>query len=693
MKSCIKGVGLICALLFSSATVALPSLHIRGSFNDWGAAPMTINADGLWEASINIQLNDQFKFDVYGDWSENYGDNNADNIADSFGENIVAGLSGNVIITFDDITFEYALTEEDVSESQWKRTVIFIYGQTYVGQDMFIRGGIDSDWSNANRQTQCGQVGGQHNEACSINIRHLNQIHVTSEQWRIGDEFLDWGRLTPENNGREPGQNVPNPDGDFAFGTPAMWTTNDTNKDVIVYESDRNNSDVPNAPAVGVGFSELNQFGDHYWMLDVEMDCSQTVDGWFELKSFISNGPGWEPNVNQTEFSGVAPPPFAGSSINHIARCGKVNVFRRGDSSYQMLDLPDDRCLEVYEGHNDVHDLSRFNIVVASAGFNTIDDAIASAQRLLDMNGDLGEQNPGGFGVLQLPVIRENVDRFNFWVPAETSPFTDFSWQTVNAETHAPERVSACQEMLGSRVYPVYNRPRVPEEHIQEGEPGYIYGSFGRSSTFIADCLAPNSMDCPGNQNITFHRSNVHEFLHGLGCIGDEYGWAGSNKNDTRTWSGELIDTSQTEHLFVANTYEECINGAPWRDQIGQGCGDDNSIDCFIDTPACSVESPIQYDWGKQIKENCCLPGMPCWNEVGCFEGGLGLDKGVWRPTMGSIMRDPYFDLFTPDDAVSPVMNNIHEGIFIKGPAIGKVWVDGANYQLDCDVKTDQFVP
>jgi alpha-amylase len=66
-------------------------------------------------------------------------------------------------------------------------------------------------------------------------------------------------------------------------------------------------------------------------MLDVEMDCSKAVNGWFELKSFISNGPGWEGDVAQ---SGT---PY--SSGNHFAQCGKMNVFQRGSSSAIIGDL------------------------------------------------------------------------------------------------------------------------------------------------------------------------------------------------------------------------------------------------------------------------------------------------------------------------------------------------------------------
>ena len=44
----------------------------------------------------------------------------------------------------------------------------------------------------------------------------------------------------------------------------------------------------------------LNRYGDHYWMLDVDMDCSQTEQGWFEIKAFLTNDAvGWEGDITQ----------------------------------------------------------------------------------------------------------------------------------------------------------------------------------------------------------------------------------------------------------------------------------------------------------------------------------------------------------------------------------------------------------
>ena len=59
-------------------------------------------------------------------------------------------------------------------------------------------------------------------------------------------------------------------------------------------------------------------------MTDVDMDCSRTENGFFEVKSIVG---GWEGDITPTTCtgSGSAAAPF--TSSNHIARCGYVNVF------------------------------------------------------------------------------------------------------------------------------------------------------------------------------------------------------------------------------------------------------------------------------------------------------------------------------------------------------------------------------
>lgn len=199
----------------------------------------------------------------------------------------------------------YAVWTKAPETTDWKRTVIFVYGTTSSGQDMFIRGGIDHAYASANLGKNCTTT----NYLCAIPIIHNNLRNATTAPWKANDNYLDW-------YGVEASQSS------TAQGSAADWTTN-------IWPTSWGTK---RTTAVdGYGEDPLNLYGQHYWMLDVQMDCSKTVNGWFELKTFISNGPGWEANVSQ------AGTPYP--SGNHMAQCGKVNVFQRGSSSVTFVNL------------------------------------------------------------------------------------------------------------------------------------------------------------------------------------------------------------------------------------------------------------------------------------------------------------------------------------------------------------------
>ena len=293
-------------------------VEMPNSDNGWKMfSPMALIDDNLWEGFITFDGagTDALKFDVGGswngfnfvptaNWAESYGSGGGAGQAIRSGGNInVAGGAGTYRITFNDATKAYTITKQ----ADWQRTVIFIKGQTVSGQDMFIRGGIDHTYA----QNVLGRSCTSSNMLCAIPIRYRNLLNPYTANWKNGDLYLDW-------YGRESGQTLGNANG-LAEGSVLDWTTN-------------NNGNANKVAINGFGYSPLNTWGDHYWMLDVDMDCSKTVNGWFELKSFISGGPGWEGNVSQ---SGT---PY--SSGNHFARCGQLNMFERGSSAATFRPLP-----------------------------------------------------------------------------------------------------------------------------------------------------------------------------------------------------------------------------------------------------------------------------------------------------------------------------------------------------------------
>jgi len=196
-----------------------------------------------------------------------------------------------------------------------KRTVVMIYGQTQPGQDMFVRGGLDHGQAKALLGRDCTAA----NHECAIPVSHRNLLNSSTKPWKMGEHYLDWYGVEATQTGISHGIR--------AEGTPFDWTTN-------VWPPEWG----PKRTTAVHGFGEepLNQWGQHYWMLDADIDCSKGfIDkegrSWFEIKSFISKGPGWEPDVSprQNTFTDHRKAPY--SSINHFAECGKLNVFKRGD--------------------------------------------------------------------------------------------------------------------------------------------------------------------------------------------------------------------------------------------------------------------------------------------------------------------------------------------------------------------------
>ncbi|WP_268409390.1 alpha-amylase family glycosyl hydrolase [Alteromonas sp. a30] len=89
-----------------------PSLNFRGTANAWGNTAMTRVSASLWQTQVYFdgQAEQRFKFDILGDWSQNYGDNNADNILEFSGDDIRTSVVGDYVVEVNEDTLSYSLT-------------------------------------------------------------------------------------------------------------------------------------------------------------------------------------------------------------------------------------------------------------------------------------------------------------------------------------------------------------------------------------------------------------------------------------------------------------------------------------------------------------------------------------------------------------------------------------------------------
>ncbi|KAK3877591.1 hypothetical protein Pcinc_017706 [Petrolisthes cinctipes] len=160
-----------------------------------------------------------------------------------------------------------ATIERDLKEDVLQ-TVVFLQRESIPDQDLFIRGGI----SESLRPPGCSSI--VESDPCAIdmntNLLGTIQHYEKYNAWRVGDTRLDW-------SGAQPGQDVYQ--GIPAEGTPLVWTTNNV---------------------LSPGYQELNTFGEHYWMVSMDMNCTQTEAGWFEVKGYLTNTmDNWETDIAQ----------------------------------------------------------------------------------------------------------------------------------------------------------------------------------------------------------------------------------------------------------------------------------------------------------------------------------------------------------------------------------------------------------
>lgn len=79
-----------------------PTLFFRGTPNGWSTTPMVLVSNYTWEITVAFDSNGEFKFDVYGDWLQDFGD--------QYGQNIqIYDGAGTYRIRFQDQSLWYSV--------------------------------------------------------------------------------------------------------------------------------------------------------------------------------------------------------------------------------------------------------------------------------------------------------------------------------------------------------------------------------------------------------------------------------------------------------------------------------------------------------------------------------------------------------------------------------------------------------
>lgn len=216
------------------------------------------------------------------------------------------------------------------------------------------------------------------------------------------------------------------------------------------------------------------------------------------------------------------------------------------------------------------------------------------AEYYIDQNGD----NRGLFSV---EPFKSNKEKFNFWYIDEVASLSDCG-ESVHCESALSRARSLSISCVMSNKFVTY----------------VISRQFRSNAGSVIALSSPVSVDyLPYSPYVQIHRAAafVHEFGHQFGNLRDEY-----VEIRGTTWNPNSI-LSQPSNCYASNpsSEEDCLENAPWKAYIGDGCGEEGIVDC--------TEQREDY---------------LNFNEVGCFESCLLTEFGIFRSTFGSIMRSHY---------------------------------------------------
>ncbi|MGL6314494.1 PKD domain-containing protein [Vibrio sp. WXL103] len=215
-------------------------LYFRGTANGWDATAMTLVEDNTWQLEIHFdgQAEQRFKFDLHGDWSHNYGDNNGDGVLELTGDDIYTAVAGDYIVEVNDQTLAYRLTEAGANQAP-KAVIDASASQVDVGATVTFSaaGSTDSDgvissylWSN-------GATGVETSITFNSAGSHVVELKVTDDGGKTATASVT---IIVNDPNQPPAANFSQL---YFRGTPNNW-----------------------------GSSALVLVADHLWQLEVDFD-------------------------------------------------------------------------------------------------------------------------------------------------------------------------------------------------------------------------------------------------------------------------------------------------------------------------------------------------------------------------------------------------------------------------------------
>lgn len=120
---CIFCVNVAAEVENKTAKSVYDKVYIKSSSNEWKPEEMKLISDNTWYIRITFgnSTTERFKFDIYGNWILNFGDNNNDGVCEQNGKDILVDSGKTYDITFNDETKKYIKKEVVIFKVQDER--------------------------------------------------------------------------------------------------------------------------------------------------------------------------------------------------------------------------------------------------------------------------------------------------------------------------------------------------------------------------------------------------------------------------------------------------------------------------------------------------------------------------------------------------------------------------------------------
>ncbi|HLC66749.1 MAG TPA: hypothetical protein VJK52_03870, partial [Candidatus Nanoarchaeia archaeon] len=233
------------------------------------------------------------------------------------------------------------------------------------------------------------------------------------------------------------------------------------------------------------------------------------------------------------------------------------------------------KCVPLYPDHNNINPGNdRINLFFTGVNFPANGELFKQTVR---NNVDLHTaanptgQNPNGVGLAELPVYKDNLDKFNFWYfPILTAPNTDIS--------RCDSEYCRCDAACNSLPWPISN-PNNPNAYCTYVEPDANGIFLTRMCNWMCQSIA-NQVDNPPPRYVSHVSTRtdapfslVHEFQHLFAELGEEYYAPGSpsppaariprqpncaaTRADAEQWWGDIVGLDAVENMEIGY-YSEC---------------------------------------------------------------------------------------------------------------------------------------